>query len=500
MSILTVGSGEQFATLSAAVVTSQDGDVIQVQAGTYTNDFSTINTKITIEGVGGMVHLLATQSPPDGKAILTTNTDVTLDNIELSGAQVPDGNGAGIRYQGGNLTLNNCYVHDNQEGLLSGSTGGTGSITIENSEFANNGAGDGLTHDIYVGDIGSLTIDGSYIHGAVVGHEVKSRAQQTTITNSRIEDGPTGTASYSIDLPNGGNALIQGDTIEQGPDSQNPAIIAYGEEGGVYANSSLTVTGDTILNDLSSPSASAVLNATTAPVTVTGNAIYGLSASQVVSGAATISGNTTLSTEPALVTTSPFATSATATPAAPQPVAATPATPTPVTVAPAAPIPVTPTPAAPASSVPTSSDPVAPSASGTAGQGVTQPDGSSASTQTTPAPLDTLVLHLSEDAWMGDAQFIVSVDGKQLGGAQSVTALHGQNSSENFTVTGQFGGAGPHDLAVTFLNDAWGGTPSTDRNLYVDGVELDGTRYPAATAALYTSSTVHLQIGVPTGS
>ena len=414
---------------------------------------------------------------------------------------MPDGNGAGIRYQGGNLTLNNCYVHDNQEGLLSGSTGGAGSITIENSEFANNGTGDGLTHNIYVGDIGSLTIDDSYIHGAVVGHEVKSRAQQTTITNSRIQDGPTGTASYSIDLPNGGNALIQGNTIEQGPASQNPAIIAYGEEGGVYANSSLTVTGNTILNDLSSPSASAVLNATTAPVTVTGNAIYGLPASQIVSGTATVSGNTTLSTEPALVTTSPFAaTLAAATPVATQPVAATPVATQPAVATPAATTQVTPTPAASAASVTTSPDPAASSsASGTAGQVATQPTNSAASTQSTTTPLDTLVLHLSEDAWMGDAQFIVSVDGKQLGGAQSVTALHSQNSAENFTFTGQFG-AGPHDLAVTFLNDAWGGTPSTDRNLYVDGVELDGTRYPATTAALYTTSTVHLQIGVPTSS
>ena len=448
MSILTVGSGEQFATLNAAVAASQDGDTIQVQAGTYTNDFATINTKITIEGVGGMVHLLATQSPPDGKAILTTNTNVTLDNIELSGAQVSDGNGAGIRYQGGNLTLNNCYVHDNQEGLLSDSTGGTGSITIENSEFANNGSGTGSTHNIYVGDIASLTINDSYIHGAVVGHEVKSRAQQTTITNSRIEDGPTGTASYSIDLPNGGNALIQGNTIEQGPASQNPAIITYGEEGGVYANSSLTVTGNTILNDLSSPSASAVWNAATAPVSVTGNAIYGLPISQVVSGAATVSGNTVLSTEPALVTASPWA--------------ATPAVATPATQ-PAAAASVTTTPA------------------------------------TTAAPLDTLVLSLSEDAWMGDAQFIASVDGKQLGGAQSVTALHSLGNTESFTFNGQFG-AGPHDLAVTFLNDAWGGAPSTDRNLYVVGVKLDGTSYSSATAALYTGSTVHLQIGAPTAS
>ena len=99
MSSLTVGPGMQYATLAAAIAASSDGDVIQVQAGTYTNDFATINTKITIEGVGGMVNLVATVPPPNGKAILVTNTDVTLDNIAFSGAKVPDGNGAGIRYQ-----------------------------------------------------------------------------------------------------------------------------------------------------------------------------------------------------------------------------------------------------------------------------------------------------------------------------------------------------------------------------------------------------------------
>ena len=487
MSVLTVGSGQQFATLGSAVAASHDGDVLKVQAGTYTNDFATISTKITIEGVGGMVHLLATQSPPDGKAILTTNTDVTLDHIEFSGAQVADGNGAGIRYQGGNLTITDCYFHDNQDGLLSGSTNGAGSITIHDSEFAYNGTGDGHTHNLYVGDIGSLSIDGSYFHDAVVGHEIKSRAEQTTITNSRIQDGPTGTASYSIDLPNGGSALIQGNTIEQGPASQNPAIIAFGEEGGAHANSSLTVKGNTILNDLSSPSASAVWNAAGAPASVTGNAIYGLPASQVVLGAATVSGNTALSTEPALATTSPWAAA---------PAASTSAAPAPVTPAPAASAPAAPVPAAPAPS-----SPPAPSASGTAGQDTTKPAADPSGTQpsTAPAAIDTLVLHLSEDAWMGDAQFIVSINGSQLGAAQSVTALHGAGKTEDFTFTGQFGGPGLHDVAVTFLNDDWGGVPGTDRNLYVASVDLDGTHYGAATAPLYYAGTAHLQIGLQPG-
>ena len=52
MATLTVGQGQQFSTIAAAVAASHDGDVIAVQAGTYTNDFATINDKITIEGVG----------------------------------------------------------------------------------------------------------------------------------------------------------------------------------------------------------------------------------------------------------------------------------------------------------------------------------------------------------------------------------------------------------------------------------------------------------------
>jgi hypothetical protein len=51
MATLTVGSGSgfEYSTLSSAIAASQDGDVIQVQAGTYTNDFATISTSITIE-------------------------------------------------------------------------------------------------------------------------------------------------------------------------------------------------------------------------------------------------------------------------------------------------------------------------------------------------------------------------------------------------------------------------------------------------------------------
>jgi Ca-dependent carbohydrate-binding module xylan-binding len=95
---------------------------------------------------------------------------------------------------------------------------------------------------------------------------------------------------------------------------------------------------------------------------------------------------------------------------------------------------------------------------------------------------------MAEDVYQGDAQFTVSVDGKQIGGTQTTTAHLAEGQSQEFDVKGDFG-SGSHTVGVTFLNDAIGGfypagTPglppgqwaddTTDRNLYVMGASLNG--------------------------
>ena len=71
---------------------------------------------------------------------------------------------------------------------------------------------------------------------------------------------------------------------------------------------------------------------------------------------------------------------------------------------------------------------------------------------TTGSGSDTLVLNMSEDAYNGDAQFTVSVDGKQLGGTFTTTALHTAGASQSFTFKGDWA-PGAHSVAVNFLND-----------------------------------------------
>jgi hypothetical protein len=296
MATLSVGQNQQYATIAAAVAASSAGDTITVQAGIYSNDWLNITHDLTLTAIGGWVKLVAGPGwqPPDGKAMITESGTVTISGFDISNVTVPDANGAAIRYQGGTLILDNVFIHDNQDGILAAADP-AGSITIRNSEFAHNGiGGDGHTHNVYVGPLNTFTLTNSYIHDAVIGHEVKSRATNNIITGNRIFDN-AGSASYSIDLPNGGNATIRDNIIQQGPNTQNPAIIAYGEEGNLIANASATIDANTIVNDRSS--GTSLWNATNQAVTYTNNRVYG---PQVVSGPVAPSNTVTLIDRPVL--------------------------------------------------------------------------------------------------------------------------------------------------------------------------------------------------------
>ena len=124
-------------------------------------------------------------------------------------------------------------------------------------------------------------------------------------------------------------------------------------------------------------------------------------------------------------------------------------------------------------------------------------------TPVTPTVLGTgshkLALMVSEDAWAGDAQFTVSVDGAQVGGVQTATASHGAGASQEFDVMGSFA-AGSHTATLNFLNDAWGGTSSTDRNLYVDGASANGSAVSGAAAAMLSGGPRSFSFSIPTAA
>ena len=296
---LTVGPGRQYASIAAAVTAARDGDVVEVAAGTYTNDFATITRRISIVGVGGLAVLKATANISNGKGMLVTRADTTLRRLRFEGARVADRNGAGVRYESGVLTIDQCHFTNNENGILA-NPNSTGRMSISRSEFSANGRGDGYTHGIYVNKIAELRVVTSYFHDTKVGHHIKSRASRTILDGNRIVDGTNGTASYNVDAPNGGVVEITNNQIVQGAYSQNSAILHFGGEGTPYAGSSLSVTGNTMQNFRSS--AIGVLNATGISVTVRNNSLYQLP--RVLSGPGTTSGNIVLS-QPVTVSTVP---------------------------------------------------------------------------------------------------------------------------------------------------------------------------------------------------
>lgn len=105
---------------------------------------------------------------------------------------------------------------------------------------------------------------------------------------------------------------------------------------------------------------------------------------------------------------------------------------------------------------------------------------------------DTLVVKVSEDAYQGDAQFTVSLGGKQLGGTLTATSSHASGLNQSFTFKGDFG-SGNHTVAVKFLNDLYGGAAGLDRNLYIDDIIYRGVD-TGKNAPLYDNGTANFTV------
>lgn len=247
---VNVGPGRALKTLQAGIAAAKPNDRLVLDAGVYLDDVSNIDKPLTIEGDGSGAILRITKSLPNRKGILVVNADLTVRTVTFEGAFVTDSdgkNGAGIRHQAGALIVENCVFINNQNGILA-NPNKNASVTIRKSGFSGNGAGDGYSHGIYVNAIARLDVSESSFAGTKVGHNIKSRAYQTTITDTTLDDGVSGTPSYAVDLPNGGKAVLKGLRITQGPRTSNNAMIAFGAEAPLHDGSSLTVSGSTFIN------------------------------------------------------------------------------------------------------------------------------------------------------------------------------------------------------------------------------------------------------------
>lgn len=247
--IIKIGPHGDAVTIAHAAKLAQEGDIVEIPAGNYYGDVATWNQKkLTIRGIGGHARLYADGRNAEGKAIwVIRDGDFRIENIDFIGAKVGDQNGAGIRFENGNLLVRHCLFFGNESGVMTGNKQNI-TVTIENSEFAYNGTQSGQSHAIYAGSIDTLKMTGNYLHHSNTGHLIKSRARNSYILYNRITD-ESGWASYEVNLPNGGNALIMGNIIQQGRETENSTIISYGEEGYTGSKNTLRLIHNTMIND-----------------------------------------------------------------------------------------------------------------------------------------------------------------------------------------------------------------------------------------------------------
>jgi hypothetical protein len=250
---LEVGPERPLKAPSAAAQIARDGDDIVIDPGTYFDCAVWSANHLTISGTGGAV--VITDKTCQGKALFVIDgNDATVQHITFARARVVDGNGAGIRLEGRNLTVENSRFVDNQSGILAGDAPG-GVIAIRDTEFDDNGACQGAcAHALRVGRIGLLRVSKSRFSGTKLAHAIISNAQRNELIDNLIEDGPAGTSSYLVDLPSGGSILLDHNVLEKGPNSSNlRAAIMIGDGDELRPTSSVIAVGNRFTNDTGHP-------------------------------------------------------------------------------------------------------------------------------------------------------------------------------------------------------------------------------------------------------
>src|SRR5665213_250266 len=188
----------------------------------YTNN-------LTIVGVNGRPILDASGEIIQTAILEPHGANLVISNLELRHASTQPGQGdnaAGIKIEGGtvnspaggNVTIQYCYIHNNQDGILSedAGPGGPGApegdgypdgqflyphpyITLLYDDIAYNDNDSGSTHNIYIGFDNNhqlvFTMKYSWSHDAYVGHVLKTRAPYNNIYYNIIGDA-LGNSSY----------------------------------------------------------------------------------------------------------------------------------------------------------------------------------------------------------------------------------------------------------------------------------------------------------------
>lgn len=182
----------------------------------------------------------------EGKAVLVLRGQgASVNGLTFTNLSVPDGNGAGIRLEQGNLEVSETLFLDSQSGILSHNDPDS-TIRISRSTFSGLGyCGDDCAHSIYIGNYGRLIVEKARFERGTGGHYIKTRGALVDVRNSSFDDSAGRATNYMIDLPNGATGRIADNIFVQGTGKENyTAMIVVAAEEIVHKSRGLAVTGN----------------------------------------------------------------------------------------------------------------------------------------------------------------------------------------------------------------------------------------------------------------
>ena len=281
---LEVGLRKAYHSPSAAVAAAQPGDTVAIYPGQYADCAVVPQDNLTIQGIGEAEMIVMMEKACEGKALLVIRGEnVTVRNLTLAHVRITEGNGAGIRGESRSIVVDKVRFIANQNGILSGTEGGT--LIIRDSDFEKNGfCGRACSHGVYAGHYDLLHIENSRFFNTRQAHHIKSRAHRTEIIRCDIQDGPDGTASYEIEAPNGGSVIVRDSKIIKGPHAENQtAAIMIGSEGVTQPTPDIVIENNRFRNEGSFPTIF-VANLTTTAAQLSGNQLSGIGPVRALKG------------------------------------------------------------------------------------------------------------------------------------------------------------------------------------------------------------------------
>jgi hypothetical protein len=217
-------NGASAIDLADAARRLQDGALLELGPAVYKQGLIIKANGVTLRGHGQVVF---DDAAVKGKgALLIQGNDTRVANIECRNIKVKDRNGACIRLQGRNLTLDHVYFHSSEQGVLTG--GDPGQIIVTDSRFELLGKG-GRAHGLYIGGGELIIRDSLFLSSVGEGHEIKSRAGRNIIERSVVAS-LGGADSRLIDISNGGELIVRDSVLQEGPGSVNSDMIGFALE------------------------------------------------------------------------------------------------------------------------------------------------------------------------------------------------------------------------------------------------------------------------------